>query len=263
MPWRSRARRPRASSARWTWRGRAAARSPTAARSGSPSTSDFLLKHLRRVLNENWRRLPEPIATATEIEIEVRWSEKAGAKRVVTDQPSELIVGSQSWSLPYQPCLSELLYGAPLYRQRRRDVGTAASGAAPRRGSGRRAAADLDRSARRWRRGRGRCRRRPPLSLRPGSGSEPELQQLGAAEQVDEGGQRQERAERDLHAAERLGCQVGAAARRCHTAIGRLTSAPTIAPTKTTNGSARQPSTAPMTASSLPSPRPSPSRLRT
>jgi len=81
--------------------------------------SDFLLKHLRRVLNENWRRLPEPIATATDIEIEVRWSEKAGAKRVVTDQPSDLIVGSQSWSLPYQPCLSELLYGAPLYRQRR------------------------------------------------------------------------------------------------------------------------------------------------
>jgi hypothetical protein len=81
--------------------------------------SDFLLKHLRRVLNENWRRLPEPLATATDIEIEARWSEKAGTKRVVTDQPSELIVGSQSWSLPYQPCLSELLYGAPLYRQRR------------------------------------------------------------------------------------------------------------------------------------------------
>jgi hypothetical protein len=81
--------------------------------------NDFLLKHLRRVLNENWRRLPDPIATATNIEIEVRWSEKAGTKRVVTDQPSDLIVGNQSWSLPYQPCLSELLYGAPLYRQRR------------------------------------------------------------------------------------------------------------------------------------------------
>ena len=65
--------------------------------------NDFLLKHLRRVLNENWRRLPEPIATATEIEIEVRWSEKAGAKRVVTDQPSELIVGGQSWPCPTTP----------------------------------------------------------------------------------------------------------------------------------------------------------------
>lgn len=80
---------------------------------------DFLLKHLRRVLNENWRRLPEPIAGASQIEIEVRWSEKAGTKRVVTDQESELSVGSQSWPLPYQPCLSELLFGAPLYRQRR------------------------------------------------------------------------------------------------------------------------------------------------
>jgi hypothetical protein len=81
--------------------------------------SDFLLKHLRRVLNENWRQLPEPIAGATEIDIDVHWAEKAGTKRVVTDRPSELIIGNQSWGLPYHPCLSELLYGAPLYRQRR------------------------------------------------------------------------------------------------------------------------------------------------
>ena len=81
--------------------------------------NDFLLRHLRRVLNENWRRLPESIEVATDIDIEVRWSEKAGTKRVVTDRPSELIVGGQRWDLPYQPCVSELLYGAPLYRQRR------------------------------------------------------------------------------------------------------------------------------------------------
>ena len=93
--------------------------------------SEFLLKHLRRVLNENWRRLPEPVATATDIEIEARWSEKAGAKRVVTDQESELIVGSQSWPLPYQPCLSELLYGAPLYRQRREMWGLPLPGRSP------------------------------------------------------------------------------------------------------------------------------------
>jgi hypothetical protein len=81
--------------------------------------NDFLLKNLRRVLNENWRRLPEQIPGASEIDIDVRWSEKAGVKRVVTDRPSELIIGGQSWPLPYHPCLSELLYGAPLYRQRR------------------------------------------------------------------------------------------------------------------------------------------------
>ena len=92
---------------------------------------DFQLKHLRRVLNENWRRLPEPIATANEIEIEVRWSEKAGAKRVVTDQESEIAVGGQSWPLPYQPCLSELLYGAPLYRQRREMWGLPLPGRVP------------------------------------------------------------------------------------------------------------------------------------
>lgn len=81
--------------------------------------NDFLLKHLRRVLNENWRRLPESVATAPKIEIEVKWSEKAGAKRVITDQDAEMSIGAETFSLPYHVCLSELLYGEPLYRQRR------------------------------------------------------------------------------------------------------------------------------------------------
>lgn len=81
--------------------------------------SDFQLKHLKRVLNENWRRLPEQLERATKIEIEAKWSEKAGAKRVTTDEPAELTIGPESWDLPYHVCLSELLYGEPLYRQRR------------------------------------------------------------------------------------------------------------------------------------------------
>jgi hypothetical protein len=81
--------------------------------------NEFQLKHLRRILNENWKRLPEQLANAHEIELEVKWSEKAGTKRVITDEDAELAVGAESWSLPYQVCLSELLYGEPLYRQRR------------------------------------------------------------------------------------------------------------------------------------------------
>jgi hypothetical protein len=81
--------------------------------------NDFQLKHLRRVLGENWKRLPEPVANASTIEVEVKWSEKAGTKRVVTDEEALLSAGVESWGLPYHPCLSELLYGEPLYRQRR------------------------------------------------------------------------------------------------------------------------------------------------
>ena len=81
--------------------------------------NDFLLKHLRRVLNENWRRLPETVDSASKIELEVKWSEKAGAKRVLTDQDAEMTIGAESYALPYHVCLSELLYGEPLYRQRR------------------------------------------------------------------------------------------------------------------------------------------------
>jgi hypothetical protein len=81
--------------------------------------NDFLLQHLRRVLNENWRRLPESVATAGKIEIEVKWSEKAGAKRVITDEDAEMTIGAETFGLPYHVCLSELLYGEALYRQRR------------------------------------------------------------------------------------------------------------------------------------------------
>jgi hypothetical protein len=81
--------------------------------------NDYLLKTVRRVLHENWRGLPDQLDTADKVEIEVKWSEKAGTKRVVTDDSAELTIGAHSWSLPYHPCLSDLLYGAPLYKQRR------------------------------------------------------------------------------------------------------------------------------------------------
>lgn len=81
--------------------------------------NDFQLKHLRRILNENWRRLPDQVGAANKIEIEVKWSEKAGSKRVITDQDAEMGIGSETFDLPYHVCLSELLYGEPLYRQRR------------------------------------------------------------------------------------------------------------------------------------------------
>ena len=83
--------------------------------------NDFLLKHLRRVLNENWRRLPEPIAAASQIEIEVKLVREGGHQaRRHRPGPAEMFIGRQSWDLPYHACLSELLYGEPLYRQRRR-----------------------------------------------------------------------------------------------------------------------------------------------
>ncbi len=82
-------------------------------------SNDFQLKTLRRVLHENWRRLPDKLDTADKIELEVRWSEKAAAKRVTTDGTSELTIGTETFELPYHPCLSELLYGEPLYKQRR------------------------------------------------------------------------------------------------------------------------------------------------
>jgi hypothetical protein len=86
-------------------------------------SGEFQLRHLRRILNENWKRLPEPVASAKKIELEVYWAEKAGVRRVVTERDAEMIINRQSFFLPYHVCLSELLYGEPLYRQRREMLG--------------------------------------------------------------------------------------------------------------------------------------------
>lgn len=82
-------------------------------------SSDFQLKNVRRVLQENWKRLPQEVDTAIPVELEVRWSEKAGLKRVVTTEEAVLQLGEKSYYLPYHVCLSELLFGEPLYETRR------------------------------------------------------------------------------------------------------------------------------------------------
>jgi hypothetical protein len=81
------------------------------------------LATVRRVLDENWKRIPEQVASASRIDVEVEWAEKAGVRRVVTERDAELIVGRSSWRIPYHVCLSELLYGEALYRRRREVLG--------------------------------------------------------------------------------------------------------------------------------------------
>ena len=80
--------------------------------------TDFQLDQLSRVLEENWRRLPPGLDTTPEVELEVRWSERVGVKRVVSDEDATLTFDGVSHSLPYHVCLSELLFGRPLYAQR-------------------------------------------------------------------------------------------------------------------------------------------------
>jgi hypothetical protein len=86
--------------------------------------TEFQLKTLRRVLDQNWSNLPEPLAKAERVEIEVHWSEKAGVRRVVTNTDAAIYLpGQPAFPLPYHVCLSEILYGEPLYRQRREMTG--------------------------------------------------------------------------------------------------------------------------------------------
>lgn len=87
--------------------------------------TEFQLATVRRVLTENWKRLPPGIATAHRIEINVNWSERSGLHRVANNSDPELVMDGVATSLPYHICLSELLFGEPLYRQRRDLLGLA------------------------------------------------------------------------------------------------------------------------------------------
>jgi hypothetical protein len=85
--------------------------------------SRLAVRYLRRVLRKNWSALPETVWRARRIRIEVEWVNRAGIQRVVTGNDAELIVRGESYALPPHPCLSDLLYGAALYRERRETLG--------------------------------------------------------------------------------------------------------------------------------------------
>ena len=87
--------------------------------------SDFQLATVRRVLNENWKTLPLELPNSHRVEIEVSWSERSGLKRVVTDSEPQLFVDGKLSPLPNHVCLSELLFGEPIYKQRRDMLGLA------------------------------------------------------------------------------------------------------------------------------------------
>jgi hypothetical protein len=81
------------------------------------------VKHLKRVLKRNWSSLPEELWRARRVRIQVEWVNRAGIQRVVTGKDAELIIRGESYALPPHPCLSDLLYGAALYRERRETLG--------------------------------------------------------------------------------------------------------------------------------------------
>lgn len=81
------------------------------------------LATLRRVLDENWARLPEEVVRAPRVDLDVYWSERDGLRRVVSNKDALLVAPPHEVAIPYHVCLSELLYGAPLYHQRRQVMG--------------------------------------------------------------------------------------------------------------------------------------------
>jgi hypothetical protein len=100
--------------------------------------SEAELTLLRRVLGENWKNLPKELLAANKVEVRVKWAEKAGVRRVVTDEDAIIAFDGKTSYLPYHICLSELFFGAPLYKTRREllgialpEVAAAADAAAP------------------------------------------------------------------------------------------------------------------------------------
>lgn len=82
-------------------------------------STDGQLATLRTVLSQHWRRLPQSLADAQQVDLNVRWSERAENRFVVMTEDAELMIGGESHTLPYHHCLSALLYGQGLYQSRR------------------------------------------------------------------------------------------------------------------------------------------------
>ena len=83
----------------------------------------YAVRRLRAVLRRNWDNLPPELLRAHRIGIEVEWVDRAGIRRVVTGKDASISAAGDRWSLPPHPCLSELLYGAAIYRERRATLG--------------------------------------------------------------------------------------------------------------------------------------------
>jgi hypothetical protein len=91
----------------------------------------FQLATLRRVLEQNWTKLPPALAAAHRVEIEVYWARKAGVQRAATTHDAVMKLGAQNHYLPYHHCLSDLLFGSPLYRTRRELIASDSATAPP------------------------------------------------------------------------------------------------------------------------------------
>lgn len=85
--------------------------------------TDFQRAHFRRLLTQNWRNLPAEVLTANALEVQVRWAEKAGTRRVVTTESAVIAANGREFELPYHICLSEFLFGESLYAVRREMLG--------------------------------------------------------------------------------------------------------------------------------------------
>ena len=83
----------------------------------------FQRDELKRILAANYRALPPSWERAPRLEIEALWAEQASVLRLVTDRPATLFIDGVPHELPPHPCLSDLLFGEPLYRQRRLSLG--------------------------------------------------------------------------------------------------------------------------------------------
>jgi hypothetical protein len=75
----------------------------------------------RRLLREEYRRLPEMTLTRPEqtVRVKVAWWQAGGIRRIRAGEDVELATGDESWTLPPHPCVGEFLFGEPAYVMRR------------------------------------------------------------------------------------------------------------------------------------------------
>lgn len=75
----------------------------------------------RRLLRDEYRRLPEMHLTGSEetVRVKVTWWQSGGIRRVRAGEDIEVSAGADAWRLPPHPCVGEFLFGEPAYVMRR------------------------------------------------------------------------------------------------------------------------------------------------
>jgi hypothetical protein len=81
-------------------------------------------RQLQQLIDEQYDRAPDVGITArgARVRVKVRWWLSNSIRRLIPDEPIEIVGPRGTATLPFNPCIGEFLFGAEVYAMRRRFI---------------------------------------------------------------------------------------------------------------------------------------------